>query len=180
MTRRTLLLAAAMLPALHAWSARADTAPLRIGVNFELTGAISSYGQHALVSARIAVEEINKAGGVDGAPIELTIEDNKSSPEQAVIATRNLADKGVIAMLGPVTTTVVRTGFPATNRAEMPAISPGSGAPGWARRIGRGASATPRSTRSSSATWSRAFTNCITTRRRWSQPWTRRTRTRCS
>ncbi len=130
MNRRTLLLTAVALPAAYALPARADTAPLRIGVNFELTGSISSYGQHALVSAKIAVEEINKAGGIDGAPIELVIEDNKSSPEQAVIATRNLADHGVIAMLGPVTTTVVRTGFPATNRAEMPAISPGSGAPG--------------------------------------------------
>lgn len=130
MNRRSLLLAAAALPSLAALPAWAETAPLRIGVNFELTGSISSYGQHALVSARIAVDEINQAGGVDGAPIELVIEDNKSSPEQAVIATRNLADKNVIAMLGPVTTTVVRTAFPATNRAEMPAISPGSGAPG--------------------------------------------------
>ena len=109
---------------------QADPAPLRIGVNFERTGSISSYGQHALVSAQIAADEINKAGGVNGAPIQLVIEDNKSSPEQSVIATRNLADKDVFAMLGPVTTTVVRTAFPATNRAEMPAISPGSGAPG--------------------------------------------------
>ncbi len=130
MNRRRLLLAAACLPAASVLSVRAQPAPLRIGVNFELTGSISSYGQHALVSARIAVEEINKAGGIDGAPIELVVEDNKSSPEQAVIATRNLADRNVIAMLGPVTTTVVRTAFPATNRAEMPAISPGSGAPG--------------------------------------------------
>lgn len=130
--RRSASLAlASLLAALLAGTAlAADPAPLRIGVNFERTGSISSYGQHALVSAQIAVEEINKAGGVNGSPIELVIEDNKSSPEQSVIATRNLADKNVFAMLGPVTTTVVRTAFPATNRAEMPAISPGSGAPG--------------------------------------------------
>ncbi len=125
------LLAAVVIAATaFAGPARADPAPIRIGVNFERTGAISSYGQHALISAQIAVDEINKAGGINGAPIELVIEDNKSSPEQAVIATRTLADKGVVAMLGPVTTTVVRTAFPATNRAAMPAISPGSGAPG--------------------------------------------------
>lgn len=110
--------------------ASAQAQPIRIGVNFETTGPIASYGQHALVSAQLAVDEINKAGGVNGSLIELVIEDNRSSPEQSVIATRNLADKGVVAMLGPVTTTVVRTAFPATNRAEMPAISPGSGAPG--------------------------------------------------
>ena len=110
--------------------AYADPAPIRLGVNFERTGSISSYGQHALLSAQIAADEINKAGGINGAPLELVIEDNKSSPEQAVIVTRDLADKNVFGMLGPVTTTVVRTAFPATNRAEMPAISPGSGAPG--------------------------------------------------
>lgn len=108
----------------------AQSPAVRIGVNFETSGPIASYGQHALVSVQLAVDEINKAGGINGAPIELVLEDNRSSPEQAVIATRNLADKGVVAMLGPVTTTVVRTAFPATNRAEMPAISPGSGAPG--------------------------------------------------
>lgn len=116
--------------ALVGGSVGAQAQTIRIGVNFETTGPIASYGQHALVSAQLAVDEINKAGGVNGVPIELVIEDNRSSPEQAVIATRNLADKGVVAMLGPVTTTVVRTAFPATNRAEMPAISPGSGAPG--------------------------------------------------
>lgn len=109
---------------------QAQPAPIRIGLNVERTGPIASYGQHAAISAQLAVDEINKAGGINGAPIELVVEDNRSSPEQAVIATRNLADKGVVAMLGPVTTTVVRTAFPATNRAQMPAISPGSGLPG--------------------------------------------------
>lgn len=126
-TRRTTL---ALMGLLLSSSAFAQGQPLRIGVNFERTGSTASYGQHALISAQIALDEINKAGGVNGSPLELVIQDNKSSPEQAVIATRNLADQGVVAMLGPVTTAFVRTAFPATNRAEMPAISPGSGAPG--------------------------------------------------
>lgn len=127
-TIRAATVAAATL--LSGASAFAQAQPIRIGVNFERTGSTGSYGQHALISAQIALDEINKAGGVNGSPLEFVIEDNKSSPEQAVIATRNLADKGVFAMLGPVTTAFVRTAFPATNRAEMPAISPGSGAPG--------------------------------------------------
>ncbi|MET0542905.1 MAG: ABC transporter substrate-binding protein [Variovorax sp.] len=111
-------------------SAQAQPAPTRIGLNVERTGPIASYGLHAAISAQLAVDEINKAGGVNGAPLELVVEDNRSSPEQAVIATRNLADKGVVAMLGPVTTTVARTAFPAANRAQLPTISPGSGLPG--------------------------------------------------
>jgi branched-chain amino acid transport system substrate-binding protein len=120
----------ALMGLLLSGSAFAQGQPIRIGVNFERTGSTASYGQHALISAQIALDEINKVGGVNGSPLEFVIQDNKSSPEQAVIATRNLADQGVVAMLGPVTTAFVRTAFPATNRAEMPAISPGSGAPG--------------------------------------------------
>ena len=111
-------------------TAQAQPVPTRIGLNVERTGPIASYGLHAAIAAQLAVDEINKAGGVNGAPLELVVEDNRSSPEQAVIATRNLADKGVVAMLGPVTTMVARTAFPAANRAGLPTISPGSGLPG--------------------------------------------------
>lgn len=125
-----LTLTAAALCLAASLPAAAQPAPTRIGLNVERTGPIASYGLHAAISAQLAVDEINKAGGVNGAMLELVTEDNRSSPEQAVIATRNLASKGVVAMLGPVTTTVARTAFPAANRAELPTISPGSGLPG--------------------------------------------------
>src|SRR5205823_513729 len=110
--------------------AHAQSNTIRIGLNLEQTGVAASYGSHMLISAQMAADEINKMGGVNGAKIELVIEDNRSSPEQAVIATRNLADKGVVAMLGPIQSSQARTAFPAANRAELPAVSPGSGAPG--------------------------------------------------
>ena len=103
---------------------------IKIGVNAERTGAASSYGTHMLIAAQIALDEINRDGGVNGAKIELVIEDNRSSPEQAVIATRNLDRSGVAAMLGPIQTSQCRTAFPAANRAGLVSISPGSAAPG--------------------------------------------------
>lgn len=103
---------------------------LKIGLNIERTGVAASYGAHMLIAAQIAFDEINKAGGVGGAKLEFVIEDNRSSPEQAVIATRNLEKAGVLSMLGPIQSSQCRTAFPAANRASLVAISPGSGAPG--------------------------------------------------
>lgn len=103
---------------------------IKIGVNVERTGVASSYGTHMLIAAQIALDEVNRAGGVNGAKIELLIEDNRSSPEQAVIVTRNLDRLGVAAMLGPIQTSQCRTAFPAANRAGLVSISPGSAAPG--------------------------------------------------
>lgn len=39
---------------------------LKIGVNLELTGAVAAYGNAENDGIKLAVEEINKAGGVDG------------------------------------------------------------------------------------------------------------------
>jgi branched-chain amino acid transport system substrate-binding protein len=103
---------------------------LKIGVNLERTGSGASYGVHMLLAAQIALEEINAAQGVSGHKLELVVEDNRSSPEQAVIATRNLDSAGVFAMLGPIQSSQCRTAFPATNRAGLVAVSTGSGAPG--------------------------------------------------
>lgn len=103
---------------------------IKIGINVERTGVGSSYGTHMLIAAQIAADEVNRAGGINGAKLELVVEDNRSSPEQAVIVTRNLERQNVFAMLGPVQTTQCRTAFPAANRAMLPTISPGSSAPG--------------------------------------------------
>lgn len=104
--------------------------PIRIGINLERTGNAASYGGHVLIATQIAAEEINSAGGINGRLVELVIEDNRTLPEQAVIATRNLDQAGVVAIVGPVQSSQARTAFPATNRAKVVSISSGSSAPG--------------------------------------------------
>lgn len=128
-TRRELLVGVFAASFLTTRSAAASD-PIKIGVNLERTGNAATYGGHVLVAIQIAVEEINAAGGINGRKIELVVEDNRSSPEQAVIATRNLDRAGVVAIIGPIQSSQARTAFPATNRAEVVSISSGSGAPG--------------------------------------------------
>jgi len=128
--RRTILSAAVAALAATVLPAQAQQGTIKVGVNVERTGVASSYGQHMMIAAQIALDEVNAAGGVNGAKLEFVTEDNRSSPEQAVIATRNLDRAGVAAMLGPIQTSQCRTAFPAANRASLVSISPGSAAPG--------------------------------------------------
>lgn len=127
MRRLALIALAAMVVGAPAAKAQ-DT--FKIGLNVERSGNAASYGGHVIIATQIAVDEINKAGGVDGAKLELVIEDNRTSPEQAVVALRNLDRAGVVAVIGPIQTSQARTAFPATNRAGLVSVSPGSGAPG--------------------------------------------------
>ncbi len=140
--RRFFLAAVAMAAVIAAAPAQAQQQTVKIGVNLERTGVASSYGAHMMIAAQIALDEVNRDGGINGAPLELVVEDNRTSPEQAVIATRNLDRAGVFAMLGPIQTSQCRTAFPAANRAGLVSISPGSAAPGltaqnrpWTYRI---------------------------------------------
>ncbi|MBP6018294.1 MAG: ABC transporter substrate-binding protein [Burkholderiaceae bacterium] len=128
--KQIVLLSAITLTSLIGQAATADT--FKIGLNVERTGNAASYGGHVIIASQIAVDAINKNGGVNGSPLELVIQDNRTSPEQAVVAVRNLEREGVVAILGPIQTSQARTAFPASNRAKVVSVSPGSGAPGLA------------------------------------------------
>ena len=67
-----------------------DAAPFRIGVMESLTGAGESYGTVANQAKQMAASEINEAGGIDGRPLELVVEDSQCSAQGAVAAYRKL------------------------------------------------------------------------------------------
>ena len=73
--------------------------PVEIGVILSLTGPIGPHGQDALHASQLAVEEINKAGGVLGRPMKLIVEDTESRPKSAVEAAHKLADVNKIVGL---------------------------------------------------------------------------------
>ena len=53
--------------------------PLKIGMVATLTGPAAEFGRYQTQGAKLAAEEVNKAGGVLGRPIELVIEDSQST-----------------------------------------------------------------------------------------------------
>lgn len=76
-----------------------------IGSNFELTGNQAQYGTSAAKGLKLAVKEINDAGGIDGKKIRIVDADNKSEAAESVnAATKLISDDKVIALVGPAVT----------------------------------------------------------------------------
>ena len=75
--------------------------PFKIGVMESVTGPGETYGNVAVRSKQMAVDEINEAGGIDGRMLELIVEDSKCSAQDAITAYRKLTDvDGVKIILG--------------------------------------------------------------------------------
>lgn len=68
------------------------------------TGAAAIYGNAAKNGAQIAIDEINEAGGINGAKIEYRFEDDQNDAEKSVNAYNTLKDWGMQILYGTVTT----------------------------------------------------------------------------
>lgn len=68
--------------------------PIKIGAPLGLTGFVSFYDAPLLAGMRIAVDEVNAAGGVLGHRIELITADTKSDPAQIANAATQVLDDG--------------------------------------------------------------------------------------
>ncbi len=77
--------------------------PIKIGVILPLSGVLEAYGQQALQGARMAVAEINAAGGVlGGRQFELIVEDNQTDVLTSGRQAKKLIEEDhVLAILGP-------------------------------------------------------------------------------
>lgn len=81
-----------------------DGDTIKIGLNFELSGPVASYGSSDAEGAELAIEEINANGGILGKQIEVIKQDNKSETQEAVaIATRLTSQDKVLAIIGSAT-----------------------------------------------------------------------------
>ena len=79
------ILALAMM-ACERGGSEGDSAPFRIGVMESLTGAGETYGMVALQAKKMALDEINAAGGVNGRILEFIVEDSKCHAQDAITA----------------------------------------------------------------------------------------------
>lgn len=77
---------------------------IKIGGNLELSGGVASYGSSINDGAKLAIDEINAAGGIGGKQIEYIPVDNKSDNAEAATAAIRLAEQEkVVAMIAPAT-----------------------------------------------------------------------------
>lgn len=102
--------------------------PIKIGMVAPSTGPVAESGTFQTQGAKLAVEEINNAGGVlGGRPLELVIEDDQSSNPGVVLAFSKVAgDKDVIAFLGPIRSTQVHAMAPDVLKLGKPVLIGGT------------------------------------------------------
>jgi len=91
--------------------------PLKIGMVGHVTGPLAESGLYGIQGAKLAVEEINKAGGLLGRQIELVIEDDQTTNPGAGLAFSKLAgDKDIPGFIGPTLSTQVHAIAPDIQR----------------------------------------------------------------
>jgi branched-chain amino acid transport system substrate-binding protein len=117
-----------MVSALTAWSGPARAAdPIKIGVMAESSGPNAEAGVYQINGAKMALEEINKAGGVLGRQIELHIEDNQSTNPGSVLAVSKLTSGGdLAALIGSVRSTQIQAVAPTVMKAGLPMVIGGT------------------------------------------------------
>lgn len=87
-------------------TAFAQGATIKIGMVVPMTGAAAESGSFAQTGAKIALEQVNKAGGVLGKPLELIFEDDQTTNPGAVLAFSKLASQpDIVAFLGSIRST---------------------------------------------------------------------------
>ena len=103
MMKKIALIVTAVLFVTAAGLSSADAADkIKIGFNAPLTGFAASDGKSSSEGAKLAVEQINSAGGINGRMLELVIYDDQAKPAQAIPIANKLIgqDKVVIGVSG--------------------------------------------------------------------------------
>jgi branched-chain amino acid transport system substrate-binding protein len=104
-----------------------DTGPIIVGYYGDLSGRTSNFGQSTRNGAMMAVNEINKAGGIAGRQVQLLVEDDQGRPEQAAtVVTKLINQDKAHALLGEVASGNTLAAAPKAQAAEIPMITPSS------------------------------------------------------
>jgi branched-chain amino acid transport system substrate-binding protein len=99
-------------------------ADIKVGLAISLTGAANIYGPAQQNGAKLAMEQINAAGGIGGAKIALVVEDDASARDQGITVFRKLINEDkVAAILGPTLSGVAAGAHPVAQQASIPVIA---------------------------------------------------------
>lgn len=97
---------------------------IRIGINYELSGGVATYGQSSVEGIEMAIAEINAAGGINGKKIVPKKYDTKSEAAEATtLATKLITKDKVVAILGPATTGSFKAEIPVGIQYKIPVAS---------------------------------------------------------
>jgi branched-chain amino acid transport system substrate-binding protein len=108
-----------------AWPAFAQAPkPLRIGLIGPFTGPSADFGLPMLNGAKLAVDEINAAGGYLGRPLELLVRDDTANPDVGLQGSQDVVKEGVVGTIGFCNTGVAMKSLDVFQSAKSPLIVP--------------------------------------------------------
>jgi branched-chain amino acid transport system substrate-binding protein len=96
----------------------------KVGALFAVTGPAAWLGTPERNTAKMIEEEVNAAGGINGHPLEIIIEDTVGDATRTVTAAKKLITKDeVLAIVGPSRSGTTMAVIPIVEEAEIPLIS---------------------------------------------------------
>jgi branched-chain amino acid transport system substrate-binding protein len=96
--------------------------PIKVGLIVSLTGNYTPLGSEDKKAVELAVEQVNAQGGLLGRKVELVTRDDKTAPDQGIVAYNQI--KGEIdALIGPVFSNSALAVEPLAQRDRMPYLS---------------------------------------------------------
>jgi branched-chain amino acid transport system substrate-binding protein len=102
----------------------AEKTPYSVGAVFSVTGGASFLGEPERNTVKMVEESVNAAGGIQGHPLKVIVEDTQSDEGQAVLVVRKLLEKDkVVAIVGPSTTGESMAVVPIMEKAQTPLVS---------------------------------------------------------
>ncbi|VTU30393.1 substrate-binding protein [Variovorax sp. PBL-E5] len=97
--------------------------PVKIGILQPFSGGLEALGEQGFQGGKLAIDEINDAGGLLGHKVEFVRSDTRTDPKTAVERTQELIRRdGVDAILGPLTSAERDAVRPTIERAKVPLL----------------------------------------------------------
>lgn len=101
--------------------------PILVGHYGSLTGSEATFGKSTSAGIRLAIDEVNAAGGIGGRPVKLVEYDDKGEAREAgIVVTRLVTSDKVVAVLGEVASGLSLAAAPVCQQNKVPMITPSS------------------------------------------------------
>src|SRR5207248_1941305 len=76
---------------------QANSTPIKVGITGPFTGSLADPGTDIRNAGELAIDDINKAGGINGRKLQAVAEDDACDAQQGTQAAQKLLNEGIVA-----------------------------------------------------------------------------------
>ncbi len=124
MKKKILVAATAALLAVSVPLGASAAGTIKFGVAGAHSGDLASYGIPSVNAAKIVIDKVNAAGGINGEKVEMLVEDDVCKPEVATATATKLVSEGVDVVLGHICSGATKAALPIYKNAKVLVMSP--------------------------------------------------------